>query len=59
MCYPETSGLTDDGGEWICADESEPDRGGQWRAGENGAMSGLIMPGTFLFLDDLEQMPRI
>ncbi len=48
VCDPETGGLIDDEGEWICADESEPDHGGQWRAGEHGAKPGLIMPGTFL-----------
>ena len=30
----------------MCVDGSEADPAGSWEAGENGAMPGLIMPGT-------------
>jgi hypothetical protein len=41
------AGLEPDDGGFLCEGE-EPDHEGAWRAGENKAKSGLIMPGTFL-----------
>ena len=47
-CDLEERGGFDPGDESICLDGEEPDNGGEWRAGDNGAKPGLIMPGTFL-----------
>jgi len=41
------AGLELIGGIFLCEGD-EPDHEGAWRAGENGAKAGLIMPGTFL-----------
>jgi hypothetical protein len=35
------------GNGYLCEGE-EPEHPGQWRVGENGAMPGIIMPGTFM-----------
>lgn len=42
----ETGGFADN--EEQCNNGSEPENPGEWRVGENGAMPGIIMPGTFL-----------
>lgn len=49
--FGEDSADCEDGfaeNETECEDGSAPDTGGSWRSGENDAMPGLIMPGTFL-----------
>ncbi len=42
----DTGGFDADGR--ICANGDEPENPGQWRAGVNGAIPGVIMPGGFL-----------
>jgi hypothetical protein len=47
--YVCDSGLVSDGDGFVCQNSGEEvSREGEWRAGEDGAMPGLIMPGTFL-----------
>jgi hypothetical protein len=47
-CDSEETGGFNPGNEAQCLDASEPDDVGSWQAGVNGALPGLIMPGTFL-----------
>lgn len=48
VCDIDETGGFAEGSDTKCADKSEPDHGGQWRAGVNGALPGVIMPGGFL-----------
>jgi hypothetical protein len=47
-CDLEETGGFDPDNERRCADGSMPDTAGSWEAGVDGAMPGLIMPGTAL-----------